>query len=179
MIVIAPYDPTWPSSFEAEAERIRHTFGSQALRVEHVGSTAVPGLAAKPVIDIQISVASLEPRELYHTWLHNLGYTHFSLGTFDLVYPFFKRPVGWPSTHHVHLCAAASVQERDHLAFRDYLRSNPTAAAEYAALKRTLACSHDGLTMESQEQYSLSKTEFVTSVLVRAATESPGHSVPR
>jgi len=177
VIVIAPYDHTWPSSFEAEAERIRGAFGSHALRVEHVGSTSVPGMAAKPVIDIQVSVASLEPRDHCHAWLSDLGYTHFPLGTFDLVYPFFKRPVGWPGTHHVHLCATGSVQERDHLAFRDYLRSNPCAAAEYGALKRNLAGSHDGLTLESQERYSLSKSEFVASVLVRAATENPGHAL--
>lgn len=175
MIFIAPYDPAWPSRFEAEAERIRRAFGRELVRVEHVGSTAVPGLAAKPVIDIQVSVASLERRDRYGAWLSELGYTHFSLGAFDLVYPFFKRPAGWPSTHHVHLCAAASVQERDHLAFRDFLRSEPAAAAAYAALKRRLARSHDGLTMESQEQYSLSKTEFVSSVLLRAR-EKYGHA---
>lgn len=172
MIVIAPYDPAWPSRFAAEAERIRQAFGELALRVEHVGSTSVPGLAAKPVVDIQVSVPSLEPRDLYRTRLANLGYTHFPLGAFDLVYPFFKRPAGWPSTHHVHLCVAGSEQERDHLAFRDYLRRHPAMAAEYVSLKRQLASAHDGLTMESQERYSLSKTEFVRSVLGRAAAEA-------
>ena len=93
------------------------------------------------------------------------------------MYPFFKRPVGWPSTHHVHLCAGGSEQERSHLAFRDYLRRNPAVAADYAALKRKLAAVHDGRTMESQENYSLSKTEFVRSVLSRASAEAqfPGH----
>lgn len=176
MIVIAPYDHAWPSRFEEEAERIRHVFGSQALRVDHVGSTSVPGLAAKPVIDIQVSVASLGPRAFHHACLSGLGYTHVPLGTFDLVYPFFQRPAEWPSTHHVHLCAAGSVQERDHLAFRDYLRCNPAAASKYLALKRRLACSHDGLTIESQERYSLSKTQFVASVLNKVATASPDHS---
>jgi len=64
MMVIASYDPAWPEQFAAEAERIRHAFGHLALRVEHVGSTSVPGLAAKPVIDVQVSVVSLEPRAL-------------------------------------------------------------------------------------------------------------------
>ena len=172
MIIIAPYDPTWPSRFAAEAERIRHAFGDLALRVEHVGSTSVPGLAAKPVVDIQVSVRSLEPGDFYHTRLADLGYTHFPLGAFDLVYPFFKRPAAWPSTHHVHFCVAGSEQEREHLAFRDYLRRNPAAAAEYVALKRKLASAHDGLTMESQERYSLAKTEFVRAVLGRAAAEA-------
>ena len=171
MIVIAPYDPAWPKRFVAEAERLRQAFGTHALRIEHVGSTAVPGLPAKPVIDIQVSVPSLEPRDLFHSRLVALGYTHFPLGAFDLVYPFYKRPVGWPSTHHVHLCAVGSEQERNHIAFRDYLRRNPAVAAEYASLKRKFASAHDGLTMESQERYSLSKSEFVRSVLGRAAAK--------
>ena len=65
MIVIAPYDPAWPAMFEAEAARIRRVFGDLALRIEHVGSTSVPGLAAKPVIDIQVSVPSLEYADRY------------------------------------------------------------------------------------------------------------------
>ena len=165
MITIAPYDSAWPGRFEEEAHRIRQRFGQLALQIEHVGSTAVPGLAAKPVIDIQVSVLSLDPRFLYRARLAELGYIHMSLGEFDLVYPFFKRPADWPSTHHVHLCVVGSQQERDHLAFRDALRRSPAAAAEYAALKRKLACEYDGLTLESQERYSLSKTEFVRSVL--------------
>jgi GrpB-like predicted nucleotidyltransferase (UPF0157 family) len=174
VIVKAAYDHTWPVQFQAEADRIRLAFGHHAIRVEHVGSTSVPGLAAKPVIDIQVSVASLAACDLYHAWLSGLGYTHFPIGTFDLVYPFFKRPAAWPSSHHVHLCATGSTQERDHLAFRDYLRCNPAAADEYAALKRSLARFHDGLTMESQEKYSLSKTDFIASALMRAAGQSAG-----
>ncbi len=174
MIVLASYDPAWPGTFAAEAERIHLVFGELALRIEHVGSTSVPGLAAKPIIDIQVSVPSLEPRDLYREWLTSLGYTHFPLGAFDFVYPFFKRPADWPSTHHVHLCAAGSEQERDHLAFRDYLRRNPLVAEDYACLKRELASAHDGLTMESQEQFSLAKSEFVRSVLALVAAESQG-----
>jgi len=174
MIVVSPYDPNWPGMFAAEAVRLRQAMGDHALRIEHVGSTSVPGLAAKPVIDIQVSVPSLEPRDLYRTWLADLGYTHFDLGAFDLVYPFFKKPAAWPSTHHVHLCVAGSEQERDHLTFRDFLRRNPIVAGEYAVLKRKLAAAHDGLTLESQERYSLAKTEFVRSVLARVFAE--GHN---
>jgi GrpB-like predicted nucleotidyltransferase (UPF0157 family) len=131
----------------------------------------VPNLAAKPVIDIQVSVASLEPRAPLHERMRALGYTHFDLGAFDLVYPFFKKPSKWPSTHHVHLCAAGSDQERMHLAFRDYLRAHPDLAAEYSALKHRLAAAFDGTTLASQEGYSLAKTEFVSSVLERAFSE--------
>ncbi len=165
MIQIVSYDPTWPRRFEAEATRIRAAMGGLALRIEHVGSTAVPGLAARPVIDIQVSVASLEALNAYSAPLARLGYSHIALGPFDLVYPSFQKPAAWPSTHHLHLCVLGAAQERRHLAFRDFLCSHPWVAAEYVALKRELAAAHDGASLESRERYSLSKSEFVNSVL--------------
>src|SRR4030095_14385041 len=92
MIVIVPYDPAWPRRFAAEALRIHKAFGVLALRIEHVRSPPVPGLAANPVVDIQVSAPSLDRPDFYRTLLAELGYTHFPLGAFDLVYPFFKRP---------------------------------------------------------------------------------------
>ena len=172
MIRIVPYDCSWPALFEAESARIREALGSSALRIEHVGSTSVPGLAAKPVIDIQVSVASLEAWRSYAERLAQVGYHHVPLGPVDLVYPFFQKPAAWPSTHHIHLCVHGSEQERRHLAFRDYLRTHPATAAEYVEIKRRLAAAHDGATLESRERYSLSKTRFVSSVLEKAL--SPG-----
>jgi GrpB-like predicted nucleotidyltransferase (UPF0157 family) len=174
VIIIAPYDPKWPRLFDDEAARIREVFGQRALRIDHVGSTSVPGLAAKPVIDIQVSVQSLQKRQLHEELMEQLGYTHFPLGDFDLVYPFFKRPASWPSTHHVHLCEVGSVEERDHLAFRDYLRANADAAARYAALKRELAARHHGQTMASQERYSLDKSDFICSALGQSVPSARG-----
>jgi len=168
MIEIVPYDFTWPARFDAEAASVRAALGRLALRIEHVGSTAVPGLAAKPVIDIQVSVATLEPLALYGESLAELGYRHVPLGPFDLEYPFFQKPGTWPSTHHIHLCVFGEEQERRHVAFRDYLRGHPAVGAEYVRLKRMLASLHDGATLESQERYSLSKTDFVDAVLQRA-----------
>jgi len=103
-ITIAPYDAAWPSVFETEARALRAAFGPLAQRIEHVGSTSVPGLAAKPVIDIQISVASLADLAPFTALLERVGYTRVPMGDFDLVYPFFQKPATWPSTHHVHLC---------------------------------------------------------------------------
>ena len=171
MITIEPYDPAWPARFEAEAASIRRVLCEVSPRVEHVGSTAVAGLAAKPVIDIQVSVSSLQPMGAYVERLAQIGYGHVPLGPFDLVYPFFRKPHAWPSTHHVHLCVAGSEQERNHLAFRDYLRNHPLVAANYATLKRQLASVHHGGTIESLEAYSLSKSGFVNSVLKRAETD--------
>jgi len=171
MIKIVRYDDAWPSLFETEAASIRKVMGNLALRIEHVGSTSVPGMAAKAVVDIQVSVATLEALIIYSEPLSRIDYTHVPLGAFDLVYPFFQKPAEWPSTHHIHLCVLGSSLERRHLAFRDYLRSHPAVAAEYVELKRSLASAHDGETLESRERYSLSKTEFITSVLQRAGYE--------
>jgi GrpB-like predicted nucleotidyltransferase (UPF0157 family) len=174
MIKIVAYDPAWPAHFEAEAGALRVAFAALALRIEHVGSTSVPGLAAKAVIDIQVSVASLAAPERFLAPLAQLGYLHVPMGDFDLVYPWFVKPHVWPSTHHVHLCVQGDEQERRHLAFRDHLRCHPEVAAEYVALKQTLAAAHHGRTLESRECYSLSKTGFVESVLARAlATPAP------
>ena len=170
MIRIVPYDSAWPAQFEAEATNLRAALGDRALRIEHVGSTSVPGLAAKPVIDIQVSVATLAPPHQHAAQLAGLGYHHIPFGPFDLVYPFFQKPAQWPSSHHVHLCVFGGEQERRHLAFRDYLRGHPAVAAEYAALKRTLAVDHDGATLASRERYSSLKTGFIESVLERAFT---------
>jgi GrpB-like predicted nucleotidyltransferase (UPF0157 family) len=168
MIVIIEYDANWPVLFEEEAHRLRAGFGSCALRIEHVGSTSIPGLAAKPVIDIQVSVVSLVPHGRYVDVMATLGYRHVAFGDFDLVYPFFHKPVEWPSTHNVHLCEAGGEEESKHLAFRNYLRAHPQVAARYEALKRELACTHDASTPQSMEAYSLAKSAFVADVL-RAA----------
>ena len=168
MITISKYDPNWPILFEEEANRLYAAFGSAALRIEHVGSTSIPGLAAKPVIDIQLSVASLLPHGRYLNTMAALGYCHVALDDFDLVYPFFHKPAEWPSTHHVHLCEAGGEQEWSHLAFRNYLRAHPETARKYEALKHELARIHDGKTPRSMEKYSLAKSEFVVSVLREA-----------
>jgi GrpB-like predicted nucleotidyltransferase (UPF0157 family) len=171
MLKIEPYDVAWPMMFETEAVLLRSALGSMALRIEHVGSTSVTGLPAKPVIDIQVSLPSLEPFAQCIEMLEGLGYKHVPLGDFDRVYPFFAKPAEWPSTHHVHLCVAGGEQEAKHLTFRDYLRREPTVASEYVKLKRSLAAVNHGATLESRERYSLAKSEFVHMVLERAVSE--------
>jgi len=173
MIVICEYDANWPVLFEEEARRLRAAFGSCALRIEHVGSTSVPGLAAKSVIDIQVSVASLAPHGRYADAMVSLGYRHVALGAFDLVYPFFHKPAEWPGTHHLHLCEAGGEHESKHLAFRNYLHAHCQMAARYEALKRELARTHDASTPQTMEASSLAKSEFVANVL-RAAEARGG-----
>ena len=97
MVVITEYDASWPVLFEEQAHRLRAVLGSSALRIEHVGSTSIPGLAAKPVIDIQVSVASLAPHGRYVDAMATLGYRRVAFGDFDLVYPFFTSRLRGPA----------------------------------------------------------------------------------
>jgi GrpB-like predicted nucleotidyltransferase (UPF0157 family) len=181
MIVIVPYDPAWPARFDDEAALLRRLLGPLALRVDHVGSTSVRGLAAKPVIDIQISVASLATLDPYAAPLAEAGYTRLTDPDpeFERSYPFFRKPADWPRTHHVHLCVAGSEMERRHLAFRDYLRDHDDVASQYLELKRALAALHIGATHDARERYALAKGPFVESVLERAYAAGYPRTGPR
>ncbi len=162
---LTEYDPEWPSRFEREAAELLDALGDLAIRIEHVGSTSVPGLAAKPVIDIQISVASLVPRSPMVASLSALGYEH-SIDPIEPQHEFFSK--GYDDERvqkvNVHVCEVGSTWERRHLAFRDELRRDPAAAAEYAALKRRLANEHPRDIMS----YVDGKTAFIRSIEARA-----------
>ncbi len=175
-IQIVEYSPLWPSQFGEEAGVIGAVLGTLARRIDHVGSTAVPGLAAKPVIDIQVSVASLQPGGAFDNLLARIGYTHLDVGEFDAVYPFYQRPDDWPTTHHLHLCRVESAEELKHLVFRDYLRNHPQTARAYEALKRSLAAAQQGTTLEDRERYSQAKTPFIADIVARALAQ--GYGVP-
>lgn len=153
--IIVPYNPDWPPRFEQEASRIRAALGNIAVRIEHVGSTAVPGLAAKDTIDIQISVPRMD-RSLYEGCLESLGYTSvWDMATDE--HHFFGRPYETrPRLFNVHVCPAGSEWERRHIAFRDYLRSNPEARQCYEAFKKEIAPNFDD-TLE----YADAKEDFI------------------
>lgn len=125
-ISIVAYDASWPRMFEAERDRIRAVLGARALRIDHHGSTSVPGLAAKPVIDIQISVRQLHPIEAYDHLLARIGYVHVPHPD-DAFCPYFHRPAAWPHTHHIHVVRHGGDEECRTLAFRDYLREHEDA----------------------------------------------------
>jgi GrpB-like predicted nucleotidyltransferase (UPF0157 family) len=166
-IEIVEYDPNWPAAFEREASRIRRALGALALRIDHHGSTAVPGLAAKPIIDIQVSVASLQPLSTYAAALEAIGYVHVPHPD-DAFCPFFHRPDRWPHKHHVHVVASGSEEERRTLAFRDYLREHGDAARDYEHLKRELAAKLVGADAESRESYARAKTDIVERLVAEA-----------
>jgi GrpB-like predicted nucleotidyltransferase (UPF0157 family) len=169
-LVIVPYDPDWPGAFAAERDRIAVALGAIALRIDHNGSTSVPGLAAKPTIDIQVSVAGLQAMDVYTPRLAGIGYTHVA-HLDDAFSVFFHRPEGWPHTHHVHVVEAGGAEERRTLAFRDYLREHDEVAREYEALKRHLAPRHAATDFASRQAYADAKGPFINSVVARALSE--------
>jgi GrpB-like predicted nucleotidyltransferase (UPF0157 family) len=111
VLEITPYDVRWAEEFENERARLQAALATLAVRIDHHGSTSVPGLAAKPVIDIQLSVQCLHPLDSYAGCLAKLGYVHVPHAD-DAFAPFFHRPEAWPHTHHIHVVASGSEEER-------------------------------------------------------------------
>jgi len=158
---IAPYDPVWPLDFAAEADRLAESCRDLPLRIEHIGSTAVPGLSAKPIIDILVGVPPRAAREPYVAAIRGLGYEHRGAAGIP-GRNYFRR--GSPRTHHIHLVSWSSALWRDHLLFRDWLRRNESAALEYAVLKRELAA----MFADNRLRYSESKGPFIKATLRQA-----------
>jgi GrpB-like predicted nucleotidyltransferase (UPF0157 family) len=162
-VIIVEYDPQWPLLFDREAERIRNVVdGDLITRIEHFGSTAVPGLAAKPIIDLLVGVHSLvQAQEIVISQLQTLDYDYW----YDNPAPqrmFFVKglPPNSPRTHHIHMVEPdSSLWER--LAFRDYLCAYPDEAANYAQLKYRLAQRFS----TDREAYTRAKTEYIESVM--------------
>jgi len=162
-IRIVEHHPAWPSLADAEMRRIADALGEVAVRVDHVGSTAVPGLAAKPIIDLQLSVTAIDRVEIYREPLERLGYLFVPDPESPDVH-LFAKPAERPRTHHLHVCESGSGHERRHLAVRDFLRANPSEAAEYEALKRRLAAEHP----EDRLAYIDAKEAFMAALEARA-----------
>src|SRR4051794_1585516 len=110
-IRIVPYDPEWPVQADQELRRLEEALGAVAVRLEHIGSTAVPGLAAKPILDLQLSVAVMEPRARYVEPLERLGYM-FAPSPEWPDHHFFAKPPERPRSHHLHVWEAGSHHER-------------------------------------------------------------------
>jgi GrpB-like predicted nucleotidyltransferase (UPF0157 family) len=162
-LVVVDYDPGWPQRYARWRQRVEAALGRAALGIEHVGSTSVPGLAAKPIVDIQVSVADLDDEARYVSQLEAVGLV---LRSRDELHRFFRPPAGQPREVHVHVCAAGSQWERDHLLFRDYLRSDPAACRRYAKTKRANVrrWSDDGWA------YTDAKTGVILTILEQAAS---------
>lgn len=165
-VVLFEYDPHWPEAFRAEEERVRAALGDEVLTIHHIGSTAIAGIAAKPVIDILVAVEVLQPLESYLTRLAPLGYR--TQPSPEEGRHFFLR--GQPHrTHHVHVVEHGTFQYWRHIVFRDYLRAHPDEARRYENLKRNLAqaVGHD------RDSYTRSKGNYITQVTEAGLKEDP------
>jgi len=165
-IEIVEYDPRWPAMFAEEAERLRGALDpALVIGLEHFGSTAVPGLAAKPIIDILIAVRSIaQARSTVIEPLARLGYVYWSQNpkTDRLFFVKGMPPHGARRTHHVHIAEPTAEPWRN-VPFRDYLRDHPDEAQRYATLKRDLAA----VLGADREAYTDAKAAFVEGILAK------------
>ena len=174
--VVVPYDPLWPVLFEGERTRITSVVGDLVAGVHHVGSTSIPGMAAKPILDIAVLLREFEDGERCIDPLESIGYTHRGLnddipGDRFLVkgHPPQERSSGGEEvrTHILHMYTLDSPIAQNHLAFREYLIAQPKLAAEYMQLKFSLADRHP----DDRASYSRGKRSFIRAVLAKAAGE--------
>jgi GrpB-like predicted nucleotidyltransferase (UPF0157 family) len=155
-VEIVPYDPAWPTKFDQEAALLRRQLAPWLVGpIEHIGSTAVPGLAAKPVIDIMAGVQALETSRAAIAAATELGYCYWPYQA-DVEH-WFCKPSSAFRTHHLHLIPVGTPQWFQPVAFRDYLRANAQAAYEYAALKQRLAQEH----RLDRDRYAEAKRPFI------------------
>jgi GrpB-like predicted nucleotidyltransferase (UPF0157 family) len=142
-IEVVDYNPAWPRMFELESESLHRVLGVVALAIHRIGSTSVPGLSAKPVIDIFVEVTSVADIDCHEPAMAGIGYE--PKGEFGIPGRRFFQKGGDNRTHHVHAFALGDPQVLRHIAFRDYLRRNPFVASEYDGLKRRIAqeCHND------------------------------------
>jgi GrpB-like predicted nucleotidyltransferase (UPF0157 family) len=160
---IVTYNPEWPQRFAAEQSLLIDAIGPWLPGpVEHIGSTAIPGLAAKPVIDMMAGVGSLEGSRAAIAILERLQYCYAPYKS--EVMHWFCKPSPAVRTHHLHLVPVGSQLWTEQLAFRDHLRSHADVAREYADLKRRLAQDHQF----DREAYTTAKTPFVQRVIAEA-----------
>ena len=159
-ITIVPYDPDWPRRYDRERVVLGTVFGECEAVIEHVGSTAVGGLGAKPVIDVIVGLLRLADAEERTGALEAVGYEYVQ--EYEKQLPerrYFRKPRSGPSAYHLHCVLKGSAFWVRHLAFRDYLRTHPDAAAAYYQLKCELAARF------SKEEYTEAKSPFIEGIL--------------
>ncbi|MGH2399703.1 MAG: DUF4127 family protein, partial [bacterium] len=168
--VVVDYDPQWPRMFEEDKEAIQQALGPLVHEIEHVGSTSVPGLAAKPIIDIMLGV-KIDDLDRIIEPLRGIGYEYNPDWEISMPHRrYFRRlRADGTNTHHLHAVPHGGVFWTRHMSFRDYLRSHPDQAREYADLKKTLAGKRQG-----SIDYTFAKTEFIRSVEALAGVPHRG-----
>jgi GrpB-like predicted nucleotidyltransferase (UPF0157 family) len=160
-IEIHAYDSGWPALFRQTALPIRAALGDLALRIDHVGSTAIPGADAKPIIDIQVSLRSFAGFKRLVPLMEAIGY-ELRDDNPDLSKRYFREKPGARRTH-IHMRCAGSWSEQFALLFRDYMRCHPEDVQQYGALKRQLAADY-----EDRQAYTDAKSPFIWSIMIKA-----------
>lgn len=164
-VVMLEYDPRWPEEYLEEEGHIRGAMGASLVAVEHIGSTAVPRLAAKPIIDILAGVRRLIDAEGCIDALQGIGYEYVPEYEADLPdRRYFRKGSAGARTHHLHVVEHGGAFWRDHVLFRDYLRAHPERARQYEELKRDLAKRLG----RDKHAYTDAKASFVRGVLAEA-----------
>lgn len=159
-IIIETYNPAWATQFSQLAAVFRSAIGERLIRAEHVGSTSVDGLAAKPIIDIDLVIDRRKSLPEVIDDLSTLGYTH--LGDLDIPgREAFRRPDHADIPHNLYVCDINSDELARHVRFRDYLREHPRAVERYGALKRDLAAKYPN----DIDAYCSAKTDFICAIL--------------
>ena len=161
-VIVVDYDPQWPGVFAHLRAPIAAALGDVAQAIEHVGSTAVPGLAAKPIIDIDVLLADAGRLPEVVARLAALGYAHE--GDLGVAGREAFKHAPQLAVHHLYVCVPGCAEYRRHIAFRDYLRRHPAEADAYGALKRRLAAQY----RNDRAGYGTAKDAFVRGILKRA-----------
>lgn len=161
---LSSYEPDWPRLFLEERERLCAGLGTHVLDVQHIGSTSIPGMLAKPILDIGVAVANFEEAACCIPLMERLGYSYKGENGIPRRHYFVK---GEPRTHHLHMLEVASEEWKHHLLFRDYLRENPEVMRAYVELKQRLAAQFAA----DRQAYQSGKDSFIQAVLLTAKTE--------
>lgn len=162
-ITIVPYDSNWRTEFIEAGSSIRESMGAMAVRIDHIGSTSVAGLDAKPIIDLQVSVMSLEPVDSYKWRLEKIGFLHRASNP-DLTKRYFRERPGMKRVH-LHIRESGSWTEQTALLFRDYLRCHPSDCARYAQEKYRLMNMYGN----EREKYVEEKEPIIWDILRKAS----------
>ncbi|TXK85767.1 GrpB family protein [Paenibacillus sp. N3.4] len=164
---ILEYNPEWKMQFKQEKAHIGNVLGDNAISIEHIGSTSVEGLMAKPIIDIAVAVRDLNDADSFVEPLMTIGYEY--VPKVDFIRRRFFRKGEWrKGTHHLHVYEITSNEWRNNLLFRDYLRSSPVLLNQYAELKKQLAKYHSN----NRNEYTKSKAPFIQRVIEMARKEN-------
>jgi len=159
---VVEHDKSWKPMFELESERLQHLFGDLVINIHHVGSTAVPGIYAKPIIDILIEVKSIGEVDQYNPGMRQLGY--LPKGEFGISgRRFFIKGTEVDRTHHVHIYEVGDVEVGRHVNFRDYLKLHPDAAMEYSNLKQMLSKQYP----YDIDAYMFEKSSFISELEIK------------